>query len=38
MPNLPSRSREGPGVGAQRNAAPGQAHPKPLPQAGGAYV
>ncbi len=38
MPNLPSRLREGPGVGAKHVYAPDRAHPKPLPQAGGAYV
>ncbi len=35
MQILPSRLREGPGVGAKRKAVPNQAHPEPLPQAGG---
>jgi len=30
MPTLPSRLREGPGVGAECESAPGRAHPKPL--------
>jgi hypothetical protein len=38
MPILPSRLREGPGVGATQVDAPDRAHPKPLPQAGGAYA
>ena len=38
MRYLPSRLREGPGVGAQHNDAPNRAHPKPLPHAGGTYV
>jgi len=45
MHPLPSRLREGPGAGADRYAAPGQARPTPLslrdvcdsPQAGGAF-
>ena len=38
MQLLPSRKREGPGVGAEHKTAPCQAHPKPLPLAGGAHA